>query len=629
MARIGIVAPYRKLYYEALEIKEELNDDIDVRIGLLSNAVDVARDLIKNGAQVLISRGGTLNYIRRDIPDVPLVEIEISSYDIAEAIMEAKKISNHMALIIFSNMLYEKRDLSKLFNVDLKIFYIEREEQAVEAIRKAMIEGCEVMVGGGITNKVSLEMGIRSILISSGKDSVYRSIRQAQNILYYREDALKQTELIQTVMENTPLGIITTDRIGRIKMINSPALDILKLPREHVLGRDIRKIVPEIKDGQGADFIKEFGDSKIMVNIKPVDIVSSNIGSIITLEEISEISKKEKYIRSAFIKKGHVARYRFEDIIGESKVLKNVLEIAKKYAEFDSTVLIFGETGTGKEMFAQSIHNKSKRAKGPFVAVNCASLSESLLESELFGYVEGAFTGASKNGKVGLFEMAHKGTIFLDEISELPVSIQAKLLRVIQEKAVMRLGDDRIIPVDVRIIAASNKNLGEMVKRKEFREDLYYRLNVLTLTIPPLRERKQDIVNLFQYFIDLFCYKFKIDRPLIDKACLEIIQDYDWPGNVRELENFTERLLAAYGSQYIDTGKILELLNVEQNLLTDIQVFSKRSSRAGELDENEILDVLKRNNFNKTKTAKQLGIGRTTLWRFLKKRGGGNSETFR
>jgi len=470
MAQIGIIAPYRKMYYEALDIKEELKGEIDVRIGLLSSAVDVAKDIVKNGVQVLISRGGTLKYIRQEFPNIPLVEIEISSYDIAEAILEAKKISSNIALIIFDNMLYEKRDLSALFNVNLKTFYIKREEQVADAIRKAVKEGYEVMVGGGIANKVSQQMGIHSILISSGKDSIYRAVRQAQNILYYRKDVLKQMKLIETVMENTPMGIITTDRSERIKMINYPALDVIKMPREHVIGQDIRKIFPELnRDKKTNDFIKDFNGHKIIVNLKPIDIVSSNIGSIITIEEISRISKKEKYIRSAFIKKGHVARYRFEDIIGESKTIKNSIEIAKRYANFDSTVLILGETGTGKEMFAQSIHNKSKRAKGPFVAVNCASISESLLESELFGYVEGAFTGASKSGKAGLFEIAHKGTIFLDEISELPISIQAKLLRVIQEKAVMRLGDDRVIPVDVRIIAASNKNLYEMVKRNKFR----------------------------------------------------------------------------------------------------------------------------------------------------------------
>lgn len=623
MGKIGIISPYRKLYYETLSVKEELKElkeDIDVRIGLLSNAVDVAKDLIKNGAEVLISRGGTLNYIRREFPDIPLVEIEISSYDIAEAIMEAKKIGSHIALIIFNNMLYEGRNLARLFDVDMKIFCIEREEQAIDAIRKAVDEGYEVMVGGGIANKVSTQMGIHSVLISSGKDSIFRSIRQAQSILRYRNDVLKQSELIETVMENTPLGILTTDRNGRIKMVNSPALDIIKMPREHVIGENIENILPELKDGNNS-FLKEFNENKIMVNIKCVDIVSSNIGCIVTLEEISEISKKEKYIRSAFVKKGHVARFCFEHIIGESPTIKECIQIAKRYAGFDSTVLIFGETGTGKEMFAQSIHNVSKRSKGPFVAVNCASLSETLMESELFGYVEGAFTGASKGGKTGLFEMAHRGTIFLDEISEMPLSIQAKLLRAIQEKAIMRLGDDRIIPVDVRIIAASNKDLFEMVKRGDFRADLYYRLSVLTLKIPPLRERKEDVILLFEHFLDLYSLKYHMKKPVIDRKGYDVLQNYLWPGNVREVENFTERLLAAYGPSYITGEQIMYILDIKKEDLFNAHENSKvmATSSSMELDEREIYRILKENNFNKTRTAKQLGIGRTTLWRMLKK----------
>jgi len=294
--------------------------------------------------------------------------------------------------------------------------------------------------------------------------------------------------------------------------------------------------------------------------------------------------------------------------------------MAKRYAGFDSTVLIFGETGTGKEMFAQSIHNASKRANGPFVAVNCASFSETLMESELFGYVEGAFTGASKQGKVGLFEMAHKGTIFLDEISEMPLSIQSKLLRVLQEKAVMRLGDDRVIPVDVRIIAASNKNLYDMVKNGQFRKDLYYRLNVLTLKIPPLRDRQQDILRLFEHFLEICCIKFNIKQPIIAQEVYQILLNYRWPGNVREVENFTERLLAAYGSSYITVEQIKHILD-----LKELHDFRERSGHTKEsldhktLDEKTLFKILKSNNFNKTRTAKQLGIGRTTLWRMLKK----------
>lgn len=624
MGKIGIIAPYRELYYEALSVKEEIKEfeeDVEVRIGLLSSAVDVAKDLLKNGVEVLISRGGTLNYIRREFPNIPLVEIEISSYDIAEAIMKAKKVSSNIALVIFNNMLYEGRDLAKLFEVNIKTFYIEREEEAIDAVRKAVDEGYDVIVGGGIANKVSAQMGLNSVLILSGKDSIFRSIRHAQSILRYRKDVLKQSELIETIIENAPLGILTTDRDGRIKMVNSKAVDIIKMPREHVIGENIRDIIPEIKNGDDS-FLTEFNESKIMVNVKNLDIVSYNVGCIVVLEEISEISRKEKYIKSAFVKKGHKARYNFENIIGKSQEIRDCIKIAKRYSDFDSTVLIYGETGTGKEMFAQSIHNASKRAKGPFVAINCASLSETLMESELFGYVEGAFTGASKGGKTGLFEIAHGGTIFLDEISEMPLSIQAKLLRVIQEKAIMKLGDDKIIPVDVRIIAASNKDLYQQIKKGAFRADLYYRLNVLNLRIPPLRDRKEDIILLFEHFLDLYSMKFHMGKPIIDRNGYEIIQKYNWPGNVRELENFTERLLAAYGSTYITSEKILYMLGLESDDILNYDNYnsSKTISNIKYIDEEEIYRILKENNFNKTRTAKQLGIGRTTLWRILKKR---------
>ncbi|NLZ52768.1 MAG: sigma 54-interacting transcriptional regulator, partial [Thermoanaerobacteraceae bacterium] len=246
--------------------------------------------------------------------------------------------------------------------------------------------------------------------------------------------------------------------------------------------------------------------------------------------------------------------------------------------------------------------------------------SETLMESELLGYVEGAFTGASKQGKAGLFEMAHKGTIFLDEISEMPLSIQSKLLRVLQEKAVMRLGDDRVIPVDVRIIAASNKNLNDMVKNGQFRKDLYYRLNVLTLRIPLLKDRQQDILRLLEHFLEIYCIKFNIKRPIIAQEVYQILLNYQWPGNVRELENFTERLLAAYGSSYITADQIGHILD-----LKELHDFRERSGHTKEspdrkiLDEKTLFEILKSNNFNKPQTAKQLGIGRTTLWRMLKK----------
>ncbi|MGI6424651.1 MAG: sigma-54 interaction domain-containing protein [Tepidanaerobacteraceae bacterium] len=245
--------------------------------------------------------------------------------------------------------------------------------------------------------------------------------------------------------------------------------------------------------------------------------------------------------------KGHVAQHTFEDIITCSSIMEKAISEARQFAQAEAAVVITGETGTGKELFAQSIHNTSQRKGGHFVAVNCAAVPENLLESELFGYEEGAFTGARRGGKKGLFELAHDGTIFLDEIGELPLKLQARLLRVLQEKAVIRVGGDRVIPINVRIIAATHRNLEASVKNGTFRQDLYYRLNVLRLSLPPLRERKDDIPLLIDRLLEKICNKTAKKPPLLSDAVLKIFCSYHWPGNVRELQNILERLVVLKG----------------------------------------------------------------------------------
>lgn len=284
----------------------------------------------------------------------------------------------------------------------------------------------------------------------------------------------------------------------------------------------------------------------------------------------------------------------------------DTISIAKRYAAVDSTLLIEGETGTGKEIFAQSIHNSSSREKGPFVAVNCAALTESLLESELFGYSGGAFTGALKNGKAGLFEMADGGTIFLDEIGEMSLRTQAKLLRVLQEREIVRLGDDRIIAVDVRIIAATNRSLHQMVEKSSFRADLYYRISVLKLKIPSLRERKNDIKILIQEFLSYYSKLLNRKKPTISDECYDIIHRYKWPGNIRELQNFCERLVTAFDKSIILPDMLYKIMDT--NPVTSVE----------QLDKDGIIKALEKNRFNKTQTAKDLGVSRTTLWKLLK-----------
>jgi transcriptional regulator with PAS, ATPase and Fis domain len=305
-----------------------------------------------------------------------------------------------------------------------------------------------------------------------------------------------------------------------------------------------------------------------------------------------------------------VASLCFDDIIGTSDQLKTSVSLARDFALTDSAILILGETGTGKEVFAQSIHNGSDRSQGPFVALNCAALPEQILESELFGYVGGAFTGARQKGKAGLFEVAHGGTLFLDEIGELTTMTQGKLLRVLQEKQVMRLGSDRVTPIDVRIIAATNRPLKRLVNEKKFRADLYYRLNVLQLRLIPLRDRNEDVIALARFFLDRHAAKMNRKLKFTPKALKELTR-HNWPGNVRELQNLVERILATLKGPKIDTEIVR--IHLEDQFESEIHMHLRNA----EMEDIRRALVLSRGKHSEA--AKILGISRSTLWRRLKR----------
>lgn len=315
-------------------------------------------------------------------------------------------------------------------------------------------------------------------------------------------------------------------------------------------------------------------------------------------------------------------------IIGNSKSIKKILDLVNKLSKTDSTVLIMGESGTGKELVARLIHSKSLRADKPFVPVNCAAIPSELLESELFGHEKGAFTGAFYS-RPGRFELANEGTIFLDEIGDMPIQLQVKILRVIQEKSFERIGSSKAVNVDVRIIAATNKNLENEVKEGKFREDLFWRLNVVPLTIPPLRERKEDIPLLCDYFIERFSRKFGF-RLEIEKEVFEIFLEYDWPGNVRELENIIERLYVLSDNGHISLDEIPENIRFREKRIKDNLSPDDFNPFAPEIDLNEllmeyekklILHALNVNKWIKSRAAKYLKINRTTLIEKMKRLG--------
>ncbi|MHC1759243.1 MAG: sigma-54 interaction domain-containing protein [Negativicutes bacterium] len=424
--------------------------------------------------------------------------------------------------------------------------------------------------------------------------------------------------LIETTLDSINDGIITFDNSGVITHTNKVASQLLKVPNDKLLSYHIDQIVT----GKNiVDFIR-LGNSirhqeyifqgpvpvHCLISIKPIYIEKEISGGVLSLTDIRDIRTVVNEIV------GMNGTTSFESFIGESDEIIQIKQEALKMAQSDSTILIQGESGTGKEILARAIHSASSRAKGAFIAINCAAIPEMLLESELFGYEQGAFTGAKKGGKQGKFELADGGTLFLDEIGDMPLHLQVKLLRVLQERTFDRVGGTRTIPLDIRIIAATNQELEEKVRLKEFRLDLYYRLNVIPIVIPPLRERRKDIVVLSKYF--LLKYKHDLKKEVVDftAGALEALGNYSWPGNVRELENAVEYAVNIENSNYIcetSLPKRIREQSPQKRTLKD---------KMRQFEINEITGALDRHGWGsggKEAAARELAISVPSLYRKL------------
>lgn len=354
---------------------------------------------------------------------------------------------------------------------------------------------------------------------------------------------------LQTLINIVHDGIIALDEHNRVSVFNPASEELLGISQAEIIGKNImnksfsESVRPLLANGNAESFAK-INDRQIVINVAEVQENAVPVGKVFILRDVTEIQRLEQELRRKNAAEQNHARYRFDDIHGNSEQIAVTKDLARKIASSDSPVLIQGESGTGKELFAQSIHNASGRKTGPFIAVNFAALTESLLESELFGYTEGSFTGARRGGQPGLFEQAHKGTIFLDEIGDAPLSFQVKLLRVLQEKQVRRVGGTLTIPIDVRVIAASNKDLKELINVGLFRQDLYYRLKVLSFKLPPLHERKKDIPALAASFYLRYTKRPKWPAEHYFQQVMPYLVAYDWPGNIRELQNVVEYLIS-------------------------------------------------------------------------------------
>ncbi|QKG85013.1 PAS domain S-box protein [Kroppenstedtia pulmonis] len=439
----------------------------------------------------------------------------------------------------------------------------------------------------------------------------------------------------ETLLQAVDDAITAVDREGNIVSWNPKSEKIFQCSHDEILGKPITdffekyslEIMSTLEEGTGVmrKYHRPRSNMNVLINSLPVMINQSVIGGISVERDITdlvklndELSTTTAYLRDLENKiDNKEQRDPFHRIKGRSHSLRNAVELAEKVASTDVSVLITGESGVGKELFASAIHKTSPRGEGPFIDINCGAIPASLFESELFGYEKGAFTGANKEGKKGKMDAAKGGTLFLDEIGELPLDLQVKLLRVIQEKQFYRIGGNQSIPFDARIVAATNRDLEQMIRDGLFREDLYYRLNVVSIPIPPLRERMEDIPELIQFSLVEFSAKYSKPIPDIDPEVMYLFLHHDWAGNIRQLRNTIERIMILADEEVIIPEHLPAVfMKNSQHAISHIPA---PENGATDSEEVQIRNTLKQTYGNKSAAAKLLGISRATLYNKLKK----------
>lgn len=568
---------------------------------------------------------------------IPIIKLKVTPIDILLAIQKSLPYSNKIAIALaaIEELEYDYSILEELLQVQLHyISYNTHGELRNKIEHFSKTNGTVISTGFGVS--FAKEYGLSGTLIYS-EVGVTASIERAMEIIHFKREEEKQMQQLKAIINSVRDGIIATDGQDKITIINESAWHLLNIEKSHIIGERLLKVVPNrsIREiTQNEEFqnkIIKFDHVALNTSKIAISQKGNTVGNVITFQDMTEIQKIEQNYRETE-SKGLVAKGEFHHIIHNSSMMNNTIEQAKKFAKTDSTILIIGETGTGKEIFAQSIHNYSYRKSYPFVALNCAALPETLLESELFGYEKGAFTGADKGGKKGLFELAHNGTLFLDEINSISPYFQARLLRVIQEREVLRIGGHRVIPVNIRIIAAANESLTHLVTEDKFRADLFYRLSVLKINLPPLRSRLEDIFPLTkQYIIQYRNELFSQIEPFLDELCT-VLQTYDFPGNVRELYNILERFVILADVKRSERDYYHQLL---EDSMEDTRLYSPGSQQGIELVLKEtfkdsllaaekllLKKYLEQHKGDKTALAEELGISRTTLYRKLREIGG-------
>jgi PAS domain S-box-containing protein len=628
---ILFIAPYEQMYLSAGKILDDAKyQSIQIVQGNLEEGLALAINGVESRMRVVISRGGTYRIIKQANIGIPVVEIRSSPFDLIESLSSAIENDRPLAIVGYSNIIndYDEKYLKKMIKNKLTIINLGDQNDVRQVIAGCARDGYSTFLGDTIVKNVCDEMGYTCYLQESGSSSIQAAMDEALRICSALRQEQELARRLRAVIDFVHDGVIAVDGAEKIILFNTIADNLLGVNQENILGSPIDTLshLPFFNILKTGDKIVDqpfkIGNQLLSISTIPISMENTFFGSVVVIRDIHELQAYEQKLRITLSDKGFIAKHTFESIIHKNAKIAHCISIAKKFSHYDASILIEGESGVGKELFAQGIHNNGGRQSGPFVAVNCAVLPKSLIESELFGYVEGAFTDSRKGGKAGYFELAHRGTLFLDEISELPLDVQAQLLRVIQEKEVMRLGDTKIVPVDVRLICATNKNLVDMVHQGLFRNDLLFRINTLSLYIPPLTEWREDIDILAVHFLRRFCKVYDKTINGFSPKASSYLRSYFYEGNIRELQSMIERAVI------ICDENILRLSDLQSGLRLENRK-TKSKPQPGNvsglpvdletIEEEYIHKTLMANNHSITKTANVLGISRSTLWRKIKK----------
>ncbi|MCC8194152.1 MAG: sigma 54-interacting transcriptional regulator [Deltaproteobacteria bacterium] len=613
--QIALIAPYESMRAMAQEIIDERGYPIRVYQADMRKGVSTARRAIAGGAHVLISRGGTALRIRETL-GIEVVEVRPSVFSAFAYIHSCTGPESRIAIVGYNPLVSICTPVCDILHRRYRAFELLHRDCFDAAIDELIAWEPDVIIGDVVSVRLTRARGLDCHLIESSRETLIEAFDQAVLMRNNMNRHHASEKKLSAVLHCAKEGALLLNGDKRVEEVNQRGCNLLHMMREDVIGKPFDAIFPD-KDvnaavASGADMqntLTRIGERRFILDLvcSPQNMEADSI--VVLFQPVETIQQAETSIRTKLVDRGFYAKYTFDSIIHSSNVMRAAIETAKRYSMTDSSIMIHGQTGTGKELFAQGIHNASSRAKGPFVAVNCAALPGSLLESELFGYAPGAFTGALRSGKTGLFELAHNGTLFLDEVAEMDVFLQARLLRTLQTREIMRIGDNKVISVNVRIIAATNRDPQEEVRRGRMREDLFFRLSVLDLEIPPLRERKEDIPRLFLHFLDRYGAKYRWRYPPPSRQFLRELENCPWEGNVRALENFAEKYVTLQGLPASATASLARTRDQADGEQGSLDAVIMRHVR----------QTLDREGGNIARTAARLRVDRNTVKRWLAK----------